>query len=424
MNRSYLYNIIHLSISFVLIFLSYFVAQTFQTSSDYAKDGAFAIGIIYIVFCLSNLALSQNITQLLGLRITFIVSSLTYILFIAANIKYIKWVLYISAFLVGLGAALIWTAQGAYVAIATNKYEQANNLEPSSRLGFTNGMFFSIYSCSLVFGNLLASFLFHRKYDEWIIFTVMSAIAGLGSFSLIFVRPVTIPKQTKQNSILSSLSILFDIPFLLLIPVMCYLGLSEGFIYGSIPPLIFDKSQKFLIFTIYGTVNAFSSIIFGKLSDKLVRRLIIYAIGGLSYMIIFVLLLTIWKPPLDQTRFEIFVMLVTGLAIGESIFLSQVCSTLAVFYGQTRPTDAFACLRIFQAGCTAIGFFTQPYVSFRIQIFCLIILLTLSLIILIYEHYCVISLDTGKTMISMSEENKTRIEIESAIPLTTSSDIK
>ncbi|CAF4209471.1 unnamed protein product [Adineta steineri] len=419
MNRSYLYNIIHLSISFVLIFLSYFVAQTFQTSSDYAKDGAFAIGIIYIVFCLSNLALSQNITQLLGLRMTFILSSLTYLLFIAANIKYIKWVLYISAFLVGLGAALLWTAQGAYVAIATNKYEQVNNLEPSSRLGFTNGMFFSIYSCSLIFGNLLASFLFHRKYDEWIIFTVMSAIAGLGSFSLIFLRPVTIPKQTKQTSILSSLSILFDIPFLLLIPVMCYLGLSEGFIYGSIPPLIFDKSQKFLIFTIYGTVNAFSSIIFGKLSDKLVRRLIIYAIGGLSYMIIFVLLLTIWKPPLDQNRFEIFVMLVTGLAIGESIFLSQVCSTLAVFYGQTRPTDAFACLRIFQAGCTAIGFFTQPYVSFRIQIFCLIILLTLSLITLIYEHYCVISLDTGKTMISTSEANKTKIEIESAIPLTT-----
>ncbi|CAF1487367.1 unnamed protein product [Adineta steineri] len=419
MNRSYLYNIIHLSISFVLIFLSYFVAQTFQTSSDYAKDGAFAIGIIYIVFCLSNLALSQNITQLLGLRMTFILSSLTYLLFIAANIKYIKWVLYLSAFLVGLGAALLWTAQGAYVAIATNKYEQVNNLEPSSRLGFTNGMFFSIYSCSLIFGNLLASFLFHRKYDEWIIFTVMSAIAGLGSFSLIFLRPVTIPKQTKQTSILSSLSILCDIPFLLLIPVMCYLGLSEGFIYGSIPPLIFDKSQKFLIFTIYGIVNAFSSIIFGKLSDKLVRRLIIYAIGGLSYMIIFVLLLTIWKPPLDQNRFEIFVMLVTGLAIGESIFLSQVCSTLAVFYGQTRPTDAFACLRIFQAGCTAIGFFTQPYVSFRIQIFCLIILLTLSLITLIYEHYCVISLDTGKTMISTSEANKTKIEIESAIPLTT-----
>ncbi|CAF4407215.1 unnamed protein product, partial [Adineta steineri] len=161
-------------ISFVLIFLPYLVAQTFQTSSDYAKDGAFAVGIIYIVFCLANLALSQNITQLLGLRITFIVSSLTYLLFIAANIKYIKWVLYISAFLVGLGAALIWTAQGAYVAIATNKYEQVNNLEPSSRQGFTNGMFFGIFSCNRVLGNLLASFLFHRKYNEWIIFTVMS----------------------------------------------------------------------------------------------------------------------------------------------------------------------------------------------------------------------------------------------------------
>jgi MFS family permease len=199
MDRSNIYNVIHLSLSFILIFLSFIVAQTFQTSSNYAKHGAFAVGIIYIVFCLSNLALSSYITRLLGIRLTLIFSSLTYVLFIAANIKYNTWTLYISAVLVGFGAALLWTSQGAYVAISINKHEQVNNLVPSSTKGSINGIFFGISSLYAVIGNLIASFLFHRKYDQWIIFTVMTVIAGLGVFSLIFLRPVGIPKVTSKK---------------------------------------------------------------------------------------------------------------------------------------------------------------------------------------------------------------------------------
>src|SRR5690242_7520638 len=145
MDRSNLYNVIHLSLSFILIFMSYFVTQIFQTSSDYAKNGAFALSIIYLVFSLSNLALSSYITRLLGAQLTLFFSSLTYVLFIAANIKYNTWTLYISAFLLGLGAALLWTAQGVYVTISTNKYEQVNNLAPSSKLGFMNGIFFGVF---------------------------------------------------------------------------------------------------------------------------------------------------------------------------------------------------------------------------------------------------------------------------------------
>lgn len=199
MIRSNFYNIIHLSISFILIFISYNVTQTFQTSSDYAKHGAFAVGTIYFVFCLSNLILSSYLIQLLGVKLTLILSSLTYVLFIAANIKYNIWLLYLSAFLLGLGAALLWTAQGVYVAVSIGKHELINNLVPSSTQGFMNGVFFGIFQCSLTIGNLIASLLFHLKYDQWIIFTIMTIIAGLGTISLIFTRPIKIPEDKSKR---------------------------------------------------------------------------------------------------------------------------------------------------------------------------------------------------------------------------------
>jgi len=179
--------------------MSFNVAQTFQTSSNYAKDGAFAIGILYLVFCLANLTLSSYIIRLLGVRLILILSSLTFVLFIAANIKYNTPTLYLSAFLVGLGGALLWTCQGVYVAVSINKYERVNNLVPSSTQGFLNGIFFGIFQLNLTIGNLIASFLFRLNYHQWIIFTIMTVIAGIGVISLIFLRPIKMPRNTSKR---------------------------------------------------------------------------------------------------------------------------------------------------------------------------------------------------------------------------------
>ncbi|CAF1497834.1 unnamed protein product, partial [Rotaria sordida] len=311
-----------------------------------------------------------------------------------------------------------WTAHGVYVTISTNKHEQVNNLVSSSTRGLMNGTFFGIFQLNQIIGNLLVSFLFHIKLDQWIIFTILTSICGLGTFSLIFLRPVEIPKDGKKQSILSSLSILFDIRFLLLIPTMCYSGLSGGFIFATVAPLIIDKSRKYLIFTVFGGVNAFSFLFFGKLSDLIGRRLLVFGIGALAHMPIFVLLLLVWKPPLDQSRTEIFLILVIGLSIGDAIFWTLLYSIIGTFYEESRLADAFSCLKIFQAGSIAIAFVEQVYVSFSIQVLCLIILLSLTVITLIYEHYGIISLDTGKTRMSMQKKTKKKPEADTEVQLT------
>ena len=194
---------------------------------------------------------------------------------------------------------------------------------------------------------------------------------------------------------------------------MCYNGLSQGFIFASIPPLIIDKSRKFLILALFGVISASSSFIFGKLSDTLGRRLLIFVIGALAHMIIFILLLSVWKPPLDETRIDILFTLVVCLSIGDAIFTTQLCSIVVMFYGKTRPADAFACMKVFQAGSTAIAFIEQVYLSFHQQLLCLIIVLSLTMVTLIYEHYGVASLDTTKVITSMKRENINEMKNES-----------
>ena len=187
--------------------MSYTVTQLFQTSSDHAKHGAFAVGIIYLVFCLANLSLSSYVIDFLGVRLTLILSSLPYILFIASNIRYHIWMLYISAFLLGLAAAPLWSGQGVYVALSIGKHERVNNLEASSTHGLLNGIFLGIYQLHQITGNLLVSFLFRLNYPQWIIFTILTIITTIGSFILFFLRPIELPDNRSKLSIILSIDV-------------------------------------------------------------------------------------------------------------------------------------------------------------------------------------------------------------------------
>ena len=200
---------------------------------------------------------------------------------------------------------------------------------------------------------------------------------------------------------------------------MSYSGLAQGFIFAAVPPLITDNSRKFLIFALFGLVSAISSFVFGKLSDLLGRRLVILVIGALSHATIFLLLLLQWTPPLDENRIGVFVTLTICLSIGDAIFMTQLYSIIAVLYGKTRPTDAFACMKVFQAGFTALGFVQQIYFRFSTQLIILLILLLLTVVTLFYEHYAIVSLDSGNKSSRKNKTQRTRteIELESQTPL-------
>jgi hypothetical protein len=64
-----------------------------------------------------------------------VLGTMTYVVFVAANIVYNEWMLYGSSALMGMGAAVLWTSHGAYITAVISAHEYANGLPPSSKRG-------------------------------------------------------------------------------------------------------------------------------------------------------------------------------------------------------------------------------------------------------------------------------------------------
>ncbi len=117
-------NAVHFGSSVCLVFMAFSVSQNFQTSSDHKAAGATALGILYACFAASNFVSSFIVTTL-GSKLCLIIGAITYALFVAANIAFVEAILFASSALIGVGASILWTAQGAYISNCAALHEQA-----------------------------------------------------------------------------------------------------------------------------------------------------------------------------------------------------------------------------------------------------------------------------------------------------------
>jgi hypothetical protein len=104
-------------------------------------------------------------------------------------------------------------------------------------------------------------------------------------------------------AIFEPLRLLYHPRMLVLIPLMSYSGLSQGYMYGDVPPLVDKKSTKFFVLAVIGGADALASMVMGKLSDKIgrVRTMAIGFACALSAIIF------MWQWTVDQrsaTRME------------------------------------------------------------------------------------------------------------------------
>ncbi len=82
------------------------------------------------------------------------------------------------------------------------------------------------------------------------------------------------PKLTLY-SLVAPLGLLVTRKMQLIIPAIIYSGVSQGLIFGDFPPLIADKQWKFFVMAAFGAADVASSIILGKASDKIGRKLVV-----------------------------------------------------------------------------------------------------------------------------------------------------
>ena len=141
-----LYNIVILGIAFMLLFTAFQTASMAEQSvllsarnepnSSFNGDGYTSLSIIYSVFSLANW-IAPPIVTLIGPKITMIVGAAIYLLFILQFLKPMTWALYLGSVLVGIAAAMLWTAQGNFLTINSDSDTVARN----------SGIFWALLQC-------------------------------------------------------------------------------------------------------------------------------------------------------------------------------------------------------------------------------------------------------------------------------------
>ena len=122
-------------------FLIVFIFQL-RYVPGFSGDGFTSLAIIYAVFSIANW-FAPPVVAFIGPRLTLISGGVCYALFIAQLTYPNNYMLYGASALIGLGAAMIWVAQGNFLTLNSGPETMERN----------SGIFWAMLQMSLIIGN-------------------------------------------------------------------------------------------------------------------------------------------------------------------------------------------------------------------------------------------------------------------------------
>ncbi|KAJ3066784.1 DUF895 domain membrane protein [Podochytrium sp. JEL0797] len=180
-----------LGAAFFFMFVAFGVTQNMASTTLPSKEVAFpCLGSLYVSFALSNLFGAAPLVNRLGSRRAMLFGSFVYSVFDLSNVITIGLsgdissqlaVLMPAAILLGIGASVMWCAEGLYVMKCASK----------ETIGRYSGVFFSIYSLSSFLGPLFTLSLLQANFEKEDVFKVLTGVGLIGPMILgyILTRP-------------------------------------------------------------------------------------------------------------------------------------------------------------------------------------------------------------------------------------------
>ncbi|MED6292814.1 hypothetical protein CHARACLAT_004394 [Characodon lateralis] len=416
------YNVVILGVGFLFIFTAFTtcgnVEQTVVKSlknSTFSGSGYHSLGIIYGVFSFSNL-LAPTVVTVIGAKLTMFFSGLLYSGYIAVFIMPSTWSFYLTSVLIGIGAALLWTAQGRFL---------VENSEAST-INRNTGMFWALLQCSMLFGNLYIYLDWNGKSEisdssrrNIFLFLLVASILGTLSFLVLrtshheeemlseeegqlllstrtmYKNRANTALQDTRTEFQTILRLLKTETIMLLSPCMVYSGLELSFYSGVYGTCIgatahFGEAAKGLI-GISGIVVGIGEIVGGGLFGLLCknsrfRRTSVVFLGMVVHFIASYLIFlnipddapvvgesTTQKNPFLSPSASIALLCSFLLGLGDSCFNTQLYSILGYVYAE-QSTPAFAVFKFIQSVSAAVAFFYSGYLLLKWQLLLLVIL--------------------------------------------------
>ncbi|XP_059204951.1 UNC93-like protein MFSD11 [Centropristis striata] len=416
------FNVVILGVGFLFIFTAFTtcgnIEQTVVKSlhnETFTGSGYHSLGIIYGVFSFSNL-LAPTVVAVIGPKMTMFLSGLLYSGYIAVFISPATWAFYLTSVLIGIGAALLWTAQGHFL---------VENSEAST-INRNTGVFWALLQCSMLFGNLYIYFDWNGRAEisdssRKNIFLSLLVASVLGTLSFLVLRKShheeDMLSEEEGQSLLSTRMMYKDRAntalqdaksefktiqqllktktILLLSPCMAYSGLELSFYSGVYGTCIgatahFGEAAKGLI-GISGIVVGIGEIVGGGLfgllckNNRFRRTSVVFLGMVVHFVAVYLIFLNIpddapvvfdtttqSKPYLTPSA-SIALLCSFLLGLGDSCFNTQLYSILGCVYAE-QSTPAFAIFKFIQSIFAAVAFFYSGYLVLKWQLLPMVIL--------------------------------------------------
>ncbi|XP_068119753.1 UNC93-like protein MFSD11 isoform X3 [Hyperolius riggenbachi] len=184
-----LLNIFILGFAFMFMFTAFQtcgnVAQTVISSlnsTDFNGSGYTSMAIIYGVFSASNL-LAPSVVALMGCQLSMFLSGIFYSAYIAMFIQPYTWSFYMLSVLIGIAAAVLWTAQGTCLTMNSD----------DKTIGRNSGIFWALLQFSMLFGNLYIYVAWKgeaiiSERDRRTVFIALTVISLVGTVLFFLIR--------------------------------------------------------------------------------------------------------------------------------------------------------------------------------------------------------------------------------------------
>eukprot|EP00117_Sycon_ciliatum_P043178 scpid73283/ scgid31298/ UNC93-like protein MFSD11; Major facilitator superfamily domain-containing protein 11; Protein ET len=430
-----LYNVVVMGIAFLCMFgafqTSTFIEATVLHSDAKLGNGdriAFvSVSIIYFVFAFAN-SFAPALVSLLGSKYGMFFGAIPYCLFIGCIIYPIVPVLFACSALLGIGAAVLWTAQGEFLTSNSTEETMSRN----------TGIFWALLQSSLVVGNGAvyfvmgdASTISDRLRTK--LYGILTCACTLGTLLLLILRK---PPQLRKDyslslstsgqssserpspikAIGSMLKLLRTKDMLLLAVCFSYTGLELTFFSGVYGTMIgnmadvnstvsvageallsdytngvFKKNQILLAGILVGVGEILGGLVFGILGKRTIkygRDPIVVAglvIHVATYYIIYLNMLP--RTPFDQVGFQdlvadhdrlwrpsvpVALFCAFSLGLGDSLFNTQMYGIISALYSDDSA-PAFSLFKFFQSFFAGIAFIYTSYIVLRYQLMILTI---------------------------------------------------
>ncbi|XP_033908447.1 UNC93-like protein MFSD11 isoform X3 [Acipenser ruthenus] len=415
-----MFNVVILGIGFMLIFTAFTTCGNIEqtvikslSNSTFQGSGYNSLAIIYGVFSASNL-IAPSVVASIGPRLSMIFSGLLYSGYIAVFIIPATWSFYLTSVLIGVGAAVLWTAQGNFLVLNSD----ANTINRNT------GLFWALLQCSMLFGNLYIYLDWNgitavTDTDRRTLFIVLLVLSLLGTMSFVVLRktgdreeplneedsllPACVAYVTQSSTNQRKLHVpawmtmlkLFGTKTILLLSFcMAYSGLELTFYSGVYGTCIgattqFGAAAKGLI-GLSGILVGIGEIVGGGLFGLLCknnrfRRTSVVFLGMVVHFIAFYLIFL--NIPDDApvvvetgTRSKSYltpsvpVALLCSflLGLGDSCFNTQLYSILGCLYAE-ESAPVFAIFKFIQSICAAVAFLYSNYLLLSWQLLVMVI---------------------------------------------------